>query len=204
MTNQEIMTVFCDWIDKTICQKFMLKVPDDEENGEEYHVQFAHPSVFPYFVPPEYTGVDVQRVPSICVQFLETEDQFEGVSVGKKTIPVRLVLTTWNPGDHVVFDPHEDPEQLGGVAYTVDNSEYERKVDGWKDVLNLIDAILREIFAEEIIEGIRADLKSVKYGLFKDEEDNLLFMYPYWAGYIDFKVTMGAPRLAPSKYDDIL
>ena len=41
-------------------------------------------------------------------------------------------------------------------------------------------------------------------GMYKDEDDSIYVLYPYWTGYIDFTATMGATRLVPTKYEDIL
>lgn len=204
MSNVKLMEDMCRWMQSDICSKLEYLVPDDDANDGEYQVQFAHPAVYPYFVPSREMGIDSQGVPSVCIQFTETEESFNGASTGTKTIKVRFVLTVWNPGDQVVFEPHEDLSQLGNVAYTADTEGYVRNLDGWKDLVNFQDTILRKLKAEEFVTGMRVDMSSIKYGMYKDEEDSIYVLYPYWTGYIDFTATMGATRLVPTKYEDIL
>ena len=204
MSNVKLMEQLCQWMESEICNKLQFLVPDDDANDEEYHVSLAHPAVWPYFVPTPEMNLTAQEVPSACIQFIETEESFEGVSQGTKTIQIRIVLTVWNPGNHIVFDPHEDLTQLGNVAYTPKTDGYVRNLDGWKDLVNFQDTILRKLKAEEFVEGMRVDMASIKYGMFRDEQDSIYVLYPYWTGYIDFIATMGATRLVPEKYKDIL
>lgn len=202
MSNVTLMEEICAWFETQICSKYEFLVPDDELNDEEYQVQFAHPAVYPYFVPTE--DMDMPKVPSLCVQILETEEKFAGASTGQKIMKMRLLPTLWNPGTQVIFEPKEDAEALGGVTYTADTSGYERNLDGWKEYVNFQDDILRRLKADEFVEGVHIDLSSIRYGMFKGDQDDIYVFYPYWTGYIDFTATMGATRLVPKKYEDIL
>ena len=204
MSNVKLMKRTCSWIETEICSKVKLLVPDDDVNDEDYQVSFAHPAVYPYFVPTKEMQMDALEVPSVCVQFVETEESFKGAALGNKTINIRLVLTVWNPGDQVIYKPHAEVKKLGSVAYTEDTEGYTRNLDGWEDLVNLQDTILEKLKAEEFVEGMAVDMKSIKYGMFKDETDSIYVLYPYWSGYIDFTATMGATRLVPNKYENIL
>ena len=199
MTNSELIEKLCSWVETEIAPKFQLKEPTDEDDDTKF--TFSRPSVFAYFVPPSSVNAEEPHAPSICVQFLETEESFKGSGQGDKTIKTRIGIVTWNPGEQVIFEPHEDESQLGNVAYTPNTEGYIRTLDGWKDLVNVQDEILRCLKATEWIEGMRVDLSSLKYGMFKDEQDSIYLYYPYWQGYIDFTVTTGATRLAPEIYD---
>ena len=201
MINVELIENLRGWIEAKVASRVELKVPVGDIDDEDYEIEFAHPSVFSYFVPPSSVNAELPYAPSICVQFLETEEQFKGTGTGDKSIRVRIAFVVWNPGEHVVFEPHEDISKLGAVAYTPNTEGYVRTLDGWKDLVNLQDETLKQIKGAEYIEGMKVDLKSIKYGMFKDEEDSIYLYYPYWQGYIDFSVTLGATRLAPDLLD---
>lgn len=204
MSNVDLMNRTCEWMRNEICNKLEYLVPDDDANDEDYNVALAHPAVWPYFVPTPEMDVNAQAVPSACIQFIETEESFQGASQGTKTIQVRIVLTVWNPGEQIVFEPHENPAELGNVAYTPNTQGYTRNLDGWKDLVGFQDNVLRKIKADEYFAGMKVDMSSIKYGMYKDEQDSIYVLYPYWTGYIDFTATMGAARLVPEKYKDIL
>ncbi len=204
MTNVELIENLRSWIESEVASKIELKTPKGDIDDGDYEIDFAHPSVFSYFVPPSSVDADQPHAPSICVQFLDTEESFQGAGIGEKHIRVRIAIIVWNPGEHVIFEPHEDITKLGAVAYTPNTEGYLRTLDGWKDFVNLQDDILNKIKGTQYIEGMEVDLSSIKYGMFKDEEDSIYLYYPYWQGYIDFTVKLGATRLVPEMLEDIL
>lgn len=202
MTNVELIENLRKWIEEEIAPRVELKVPSEDVDDVDYEPEFANPSVFSYFVPPSSVNADLPHAPSICVQFLDTEEQFKGIGTGEKSIRVRISFIVWNPGEHVVFEPHEDISKLGGVAYTPNTEGYARTLDGWKDLVNLQDETLKHIKETEYIKGMRVDLdKGIKYSMYKDEEDSIYLFYPYWQGYIDFSVKLGATRVASDLLD---
>lgn len=204
MTGTELMDGFVEWMKTEVAPEIELKVPDDDRNDGSYEYLTATPSVFAYFVPPEEIDIAEHRVPSICIQFLETEANYLGSSGKEKKIRVKLILETWNPGNHIQYTPTEDIEEVGGVKYNIEKVDYERNLDGWRDLSNLQDLILSKIQGTEFIAGTRVDLTSVKYGMYKDENMSLYLLYPYYLGYIEFTATCGVARVTPSLYEEIL
>ncbi len=204
MTSIGIMDALTEWMED-ICADVQLKVPNDDLNDDAYEFSWGSPSVFQYFVPPdEITTITDHRVPSVCIQIEKTVDDYTGKSGVGKVMDVRLVIQTWNPGIHVDLVPTEDTSQVGGAVYTLTDEEYERNLDGWKDVVNLQDMIVRSLQANEIIEGMQVDVENIEYGPYKDENDNIYVLYPYYAGYITFKLKTGVVRVVPESYKDIL
>lgn len=198
-----------DWLSENVCEKIMLKIPDDSKNNNEYTVRVVHPAAFPLYVPgKDRLPPDVPApVPSICVQLIEGSDNLFSRS---RTLNIRLVMACWNPGIHgnERFIPEENKNAVGGRSYFIRNEEnnqvYQKTMDGWKDSMNFQGTVLSELEKSEYIAGNRImKEEEIKFGLFSEEGD-ICDYYPYWHSWISFRLAVGLNAKSPKIYENYL
>lgn len=197
------------WLNEQVCVKIELKMPNDDDNSGTLP-RYIHPAAFPLYVP----GKDrlppsvLAPIPSVCVQLLEGSDE---LLAGKRRLKLRLCLACWNPGENGgdTFYARENAQALGGYSYyRLDGPEalerYARNTEGWRDVWNFADLVLKEIESTEYIAGWRlAKEAGITYGPFT--EDGVIWdYYPYWHSWIAFTLEAGAVQRTPEKYKDLL
>ena len=209
MTLVQSIDKVVDWLRESVCSQISLKLPDDYKNDDSYGVEFVKPAAFPLYVP----GKDrlppsvPAPIPSVCVQLMEGSDD---LLKRKRQLQIRLCLACWNPGKHgsEIFYPRVDEKTPIGYSYSHLNGEaaqtYERNMNGWRDVFNFADLVLRELEGTEYIAGHRLVKESgIKFGLFT-EEGNIWDYYPYWHNWITFTLEAGVVARTPKEYENLL
>lgn len=209
MTLVQSIDKVVGWLRDSVCPQITLKLPDDYKNDQSYDVQFVTPSAFPLYVP----GKDrlppsvPAPIPSVCVQLMEGSDD---LLQKKRQLQIRLCLACWNPGEHggEILMPRKNPEAAGGYSYYKATGEaaktYARNMDGWRDLFNFADLILRELEGTEYIEGHRLVKETgIKFGVFT-EDGNIWDYYPYWHNWISFTLEAGVVTRTPSAYENLL
>ena len=196
-----------DWLEKEICPKITLKLPNDDLNDEGYDVEYIHPTAWPLYVPAiDRLPPDVPApIPSICAQIIEGKDE---LTAGRRRLSFRLCLACWNPGQHgaELYQTRPNENALGGHTYyrATGDETYQRNMNGWRDSINFMDLVLREIENAEYIAGHRlAKEEGIKYGPFT-EEGTILDYYPYWHNWITFTLECGVTAAIPKKYENLL
>lgn len=209
MTLVQSIDRVVDWLRENVCNQITLKVPNDEQNGDKYTVQFVNPAAFPLYVP----GKDrlppsvPAPIPSVCVQLTEGSDD---LLKKKRQLNVRLCLACWNPGKHgtEILYPRKNENELSGYSYYNAAGEaaqtYARNMDGWRDSFNFADLVLREVEGTEYIAGLRLMKESgIKFGVFT-EDGNIWDYYPYWHCWITFSLEVGVVAKTPEEYENYL
>lgn len=209
MTLAHSIDAVVTWLRETVCSQITLKVPDDYRNDTGYDVQLVNPSAFPLYVPGKdrLPPTIPAPIPSICVQLMDGSDD---LLARKRQLNIRLCLACWNPGKHggEVLHAKKDGSKLGGYSYYRVGGEeavtYERNMEGWRDLFNFADLVLRELEITEYIAGHRLAKESgIKYGLFT-EDGNIWDYYPYWHSYITFTLEAGVTAKTPEIYENLL
>lgn len=158
-----------NWLETEICSQFKFKQANDENVDSTYNYNLVNPSVFILYVPPKEFIGDKNRVPSICIQF---EDGNENLKDEGGSLNVRLQFSTFNPGEHT---------EEGFTTHT----------EGWRDVWNLIDHTMRLIRDTETINGLRIIKENgIKYGPISDA-GQIPDFYPYYFAWLEFSVEYG-------------
>jgi len=197
------------WLRENVCSQISLKLPDDYRNDTGYEVEYITPAAFPLYVPgKDRLPPSVSApIPSVCVQLMEGSDN---LLKRKRQLQLRLCLACWNPGTHGREVLHTRPNEnaLGGYSYYKLDGEaaqtYTRNMEGWRDVFNFADIVLRELEGTEYIAGHRLVKESgIKYGLFT-EEGNIWDYYPYWHNWITFTLEAGVVAKTPQSYEKYL
>lgn len=209
MTLVKSIDKVVSWLTENVCSQTTFKLPDDDRNGAECPVKYVHPAAFPLYVP----GKDrlppsvPAPIPSVCVQLMEGNDD---LIKSNRQLQIRLCLACWNPGVHGAEVLHVKPDTstIGGFSYHLVTGEaaetYTRNMEGWRDVFNFADLVLRELEGTEYINGLRLVKESgVKYGVFT-EDGNVWDYYPYWHNWISFTLESGAIARTPEKYQELL
>ena len=162
------------WLEAEICPQFKFKQADDENVDATYNYELVNPNVFILYVPPKELIGEANRVPSICIQF---EDGNESMAKTSGVLNLRLYFATFNPGEHTT------------EGFSVNT-------DGWRDVWNLVDYIMRKLRDTELIGDLRIVKESgIKYGPASDGGAIPNF-YPYYYAWMTFSVEYG---VLPSK-----
>lgn len=215
-----------EWLRKNVCSQITLKLPNDDDNGDN-GVKYVNPAAFPLYVP----GKDrlppsvLAPIPSVCVQLMEGSDD---LLQKKRQFQIRLCLACWNPGIHgseilhkkelplvgtaivgkAIVAPDNSKNPLGNYSYyqVTETTEetYARNMEGWRDLYNFKDIVLRELEGTEYIAGLRLVKEtSIKYGPFV-EDGNIWDYYPYWHSWITFTLESGVVARTPEIYNDFL
>ena len=209
MTLVQSIDKVVNWLRESVCPQITLKLPDDYKNDESYDVEFVTPAAFPLYVP----GKDrlppsvPAPIPSVCVQLMEGSDD---LLQKKRQLQIRLCLACWNPGEHgaEMLIPRKNPAAPGGFSYYRATREtaktYARNMEGWRDLFNFADLVLRELEGMEYIDGHRLVKEAgIKFGVFT-EDGNIWDYYPYWHNWISFTLEAGVVTKTPAAYEDLL
>ncbi|MBR1625594.1 MAG: hypothetical protein IJ681_00450 [Bacteroidales bacterium] len=162
-TSIDILETIQKWLKSEVCSQFKFKKPNDD-NISGYNYETVNPDVFLMFPPTRDVNDNKAVVPSITVQFDKRTDL---TTKSQGVMHVRLNFATWDPGVHA-------------------NGEFQRNVEGWRDVLNFVEATLREIENTEYIDNIRIiKEREIESGPLS-EQGAIIDFYPYWFSYISF------------------
>ena len=204
MTLTNILDSLTDWCNREICPKVNLKLPDDEKIGPD--AELVHPTAFALFIPGKDRLPPQVRapIPSICVQFVEGEDK---LVEGKRTIALRLCLSCWNPGKQsggVFKNVRREGDDFPHYTQGDDTRYYLRSLDGWKDIWNFADTVIRIVEGSEFISGLRlVKEEAIKFGPFT-EDGQIWDYYPYWHSWVSFKLEAGTTAAIPQTYKEFL
>lgn len=179
MTIVDSVIKIADWMNDGVCKKFKFKKPPEEgiPVNDKYKYEEIHPHAFPVFMPAmDKLPPNIQsNVPSVVVQIVEGEDDAEQ---GKRDIKINLAISCWNPGIHSkdIYYPCvlDAPEK------------YKSAYDGWMDVWNFTDALIRELESSAYINGMKVQGK-IKFGPYKEQEV-ITDYYPFWYAWVQFTV----------------
>ena len=194
MTITDSLIKIADWLNNGICKEFKFKKPADEGDpmNDKYKYEEVNPHAFPVFMPAmDKLPPNVKsNTPSIIVQIVGGEDD---TRQNKRDITINLAISCWNPGTHSkdIYYPciPESPEK------------YKSTYDGWMDVWNFTDAVLRKLESTAHIDGMRVQ-GNITFGPYKEQEI-IADYYPFWYSWIRFTAQSDLIRDCES-YRDLL
>ena len=210
MTITQCIDRLTDWLNATVCPKIKLKLPDDNQNGNEYKVKAVNPTAFAMYQPGKDKlppGV-ISPFPSVVVQLLEGRDD---ITASNGRMKFQLSFTAWNPGNHageltraIQTTTASGSNDLSVQFCGVDSEQlFMRDAEGWKDVWNFVDRALREIENAEYLNGLRVVKEEpITFGQFQ-QEGQISDLYPYWGAWAIFTIERGIARTGAS-YSEIL
>lgn len=183
MTVTDSLIKISEWLNKEVCPMFKFKQPPGEGApiNDKWNYEEVHPHAFPLFIPAkDKLPPNVPtNMPSVCVQLLNGSDD---LTEHKRDLTINLGISTWNPGIHskdIYYPEGTRPEEP---------AKYRSGYDGWMDVWNFVDAVVRKLESITGIEGLYlAPEASVTFGPYKDQ-DTIPDYYPHWFAYVQFTV----------------
>lgn len=199
MTVVNAVSLLMDWLEESVCPLVSLKVPGETEDDADYDFELAHPAVLGMYWPTskEMLPPDVKDVqPGLLVQVVSGRESQPAL---ERTMTVRLHLSAWSPGRHGkdVWRRKERPD-LSGFDWVRDESaSYSPGYDdGWRDVWNFLDTVVREVRnAPTFAGGARVDKGSdITFGPY-DVQGSIVDLYPYWFAWVEF--TLVEPTTPP-------
>ena len=159
------------WLETEICPQFKFKQPDDEHTDATYPYKLVSPNVFILYVPPKELIGEAERVPSICIQFEEGNESMAKLS---GVLNLRLYFAVFNPGEHL-------------------ENDFSINTNGWRDVWNFVDYIMKKLRDTELIEDMRVLKENgIHYGPASDQ-GAIPDFYPYYYAWVSFSVEYGIP-----------
>lgn len=181
-TTLNNLEIIANWLKEKVCSQLTYKKPNDENNDNTYEYQLVNPDVHIVYIPPKDIIPETRHVsPSIVVQY-DNNKTFPKESKGM--INIRLGFSIWNPGLH-------------------SSGDYERNVDGYKDVMNFVQYVEDALVKEELIGPIRIRLEDgIESGPLK-EQGVIADYYPYWFAYLTFTGEY-CKSAVHKKYDHLL
>lgn len=197
------MIAICDFLKTEVCDKIELYIPPVNDVIDDAYIadpKRGHPEIFPLTFDSDIGEAEYdengmmisasrRQAPAICVLITDGSDV---IDERDRTITVRLVLQSWNPGTFTkggLYVPHQKDDEISGLAYSDETkSEYIRNFDGWRESLNFLDVTLKAIEQADTI----ADMQVVRdepinFGQFTYSGE-FVRMYPYWLNEITFKL----------------
>lgn len=118
--------------------------------------EFVNPNVFPGYLPPKNFLPQGFDIPCILVGMMDGEDADD-----ETTLAARIVFAVYSDG-------HEE------------NGTFVPDMEGYKDIVSLIDKARLSLAANPIIGGVCSVNKPIKWGLYDEQP------WPIWYGYITF------------------
>ncbi len=161
MDDYEVLNIISKFLKSNVANQIKLKKPP-EDNMVEDEYALVNPAVFTEWVPPKnYLDEYGHDIPAIIVMVEDGEDNNDYAE-----LTVRIKIVTYDPGE-----TKEDGKMIPNV-------------EGYKDLLNVITKIRRELSQNPIIlEKVNVN-KPIKWSM--DEEQS----YPYWTANINFSVSI--------------
>ncbi len=168
MTDNRILEAIKKFLIDNIASKVKLKKPPEDGMMDENY-ELINPAVYIGWIPPKnYLDEYGYDIPSLLVM----QDGGEDYS-NEAFLNIRIGLATYDPG-HTGPDGHVLPN-----------------VNGYKDILNLIERIRLELSKTAVIEEMTSLQKPIKWGLYDEQK------YPYWHGWLTFQASV-----IPINYQD--
>lgn len=161
MNSIEILDCLKDFLKKNVVNTIKLKKPPENGNLDEEYTLIS-PEVYEAYVPlknmDDYNG----NVPALLVMIDDGTDDNDACSVN-----VRIKIATYNPGKRL------------------ENGKQEISVEGYRDLLNVIELIRIKLFSTGVINEKIIINKPIKWQMDKEQK-----MYPYWFADITFNVQL--------------
>lgn len=174
MTDIVALEAIQKFLQVNVAPNIKLRKPNDKKVTD---YKLINPSIHIGWIPPNgYLPPEIEAaIP--CAIIGHDEGQNDGE---ESELNIRLSFAIWNPG-------FQDTEQNLTPSF-----------DGYKDLLNFIEKTKQELISKRIIGGKTKVEFPVKWGMYQEQP------YPYWYGYITFKVKGQPGKYAYDTYKEYL
>ena len=164
MSDLVVLEALKSFLEEEVASQIKFKKANDE-NVMNY--ELVNPSVYIGWVPPNGNlskEIDLS-VPCILVGHDEGEDDGKDA-----TLDIRLSFILFNPG------------------FKGNDNNLTPDYEGYKDLLTLVHRVKRAFQTQKIIKETTTIRNPIKWGMYLEQP------YPYWHGWLTFKVQMQVER----------
>lgn len=172
MSMVKLIDDLTEWVQSEICNKIELKKPSIRGDSS-YDYELVKPTAFPCYCPPQ-DKTSLPSSPSVTVQL----DSFADDLMGEGLVSIALIFSVWNTGTHD----------------NRDGKKFEKNLDGWRDLWQLIDKARTAIRDSFSVAGY--EVKSEIAGRPLSGESAIMGTYPYYFGEVTFTIgTIESPKM---------
>lgn len=174
MTDIVALEAIQKFLNNHVVSKVKFKRPNDKKVTD---YKLVNPAVHIGWIPPNgYLPPEIESaIPCVIVGYDDGEDDDIETNLN-----IRLSFVIWNPG-------FQDADQ----NLTPD-------FEGYRDLLNFIEKTKHELKSKRIIEGTTTIQHPLRWGMYQEQP------YPYWYGFISFKINGQSGEYIPDTYSQYL
>ena len=181
----KVVTDFATWL-RDVTKDIELKKAKIPET-KDYAYELVAPAIYELVIPPKNINGG-SSAPSVTVKIKKG-------SINKNEAKATVVfeLETWNPGKHSkdLILAKSVGNKKDSVDSKVKNPEevnsFKKDVDGWKDILDLLETIIGKLDADEQAAGYRRT-SDITYNFPFEEERAFTSTYPFQYATIQFDI----------------
>ena len=181
----KVVADFATWL-RDVTKDIELKKAKIPET-RDYAYELVAPAVYELVVPPKNINGG-SSAPSITVKLSKGS-----INRNEAKATVIFELETWNPGKHgkdlilaksvgnkkdFVDSKVKNPEEVNA---------FKKDVDGWKDILDLLETIIGALDADEQAAGYRRT-SDITYNFPFEEKEAFVSTYPFQYAAIQFDI----------------
>lgn len=181
----KVVSDFATWL-RDVTKDVELKKSKIPET-KDYAYELVAPAIYELVIPPKNINGG-SSAPSVTVKIKKG-------SINKNEAKATVVfeLETWNPGKHSkdLILAKSVGNKKDSVDSKVKNPEevnsFKKDVDGWKDILDLLETIIGKLDADEQAAGYRRT-SDITYNFPFEEERAFTSTYPFQYATIQFDI----------------
>ena len=181
----KVVSDFATWL-RDVTKDVELKKAKIPET-KDYAYELVAPAIYELVIPPKNINGG-SSAPSVTIKIKKG-------SINKNEAKATVVfeLETWNPGRHSkdLILAKSVGNKKDSVDSKVKNPEevnsFKKDVDGWKDILDLLETIIGKLDADEQAAGYRRT-SDITYNFPFEEERAFTSTYPFQYATIQFDI----------------
>ena len=181
----KVVSDFAAWL-RDVTKDIELKKAKIPET-KDYAYELVAPAIYELVIPPKNINGG-SSAPSVTVKIKKGS-----INRNEAKATVIFELETWNPGKHSkdLILVKSVGNKKGSVDSKVKNPEevnsFKKDVDGWKDILDLLETIIGKLDADEQAAGYRRT-SDITYNFPFEEERAFTSTYPFQYAVIQFDI----------------
>ena len=197
----KVVTDFAAWL-RDVTKDIELKKAKIPET-KDYAYELVAPAIYELVIPPKNINGG-SSAPSVTVKIKKGS-----INKNEAKATVIFELETWNPGKHSkdLILAKSVGNKKDSVDSKVKNPEevnsFKKDVDGWKDILDLLETIIGKLDADEQAAGYRRT-SDITYNFPFEEERAFTSTYPFQYATIQFDIEYVSYHANRQHYEEIL
>ena len=181
----KVISDFATWL-RDVTKDLELKKAKIPET-KDYAYELVAPAIYELVIPPKNINGG-SSAPSVTIKIKKGS-----INKNEAKATVIFELETWNPGKHSkdLILAKSVGNKKDSVDSKVKNPEevnsFKKDVDGWKDILDLLEIIIGKLDADEQAAGYRRT-SDITYNFPFEEERAFTSTYPFQYAAIQFDI----------------